>query len=435
MGKTKRALKRYKQHRETLTKQILGADKPKKPAGAPSTEPEPPDTEAGPGAVAPSMSSKILRLAREQQQELMEEHTPFSPHRLPVPSMGHTQHSDSDSSSNPESDVDESFEQTALEARAMERELGGQEAASLERFLPSEGAGRNKISDLIEQALKEKRGELSEARSQTSGVNTGLSLDASVVSLFKKVGLILSQYRAGKIPKAFKALPRLQRWEEILLLTEPDNWSAAAVYQATRLIASNAVPSRVERFYRLVLLPRIRDDIAEFGKLNYHLYAALKKSLFKPAAFFKAILLPLCTSEGCSLREACIISSLLVKTSIPILHSGACLIKLAETSEYSGPVSVFMRVLINKQYCLPYRVLDELVNYFLKFDSPKSSGLPVLWHQCLLVLAETYSKDMAPDQRQALFKLTDRLKHHSITPVVRKSLLDSEKKTGDMEVA
>ena len=433
MGKTKRSLKRYKEHRETLTKQILGAERPKKPP-APAA---PPDTEA-PVAVAPSMSSKILQLAREQQQELLEEHTPSSAHRLPAPSLGQTRHSDSDTTSDSGSDVDESFEQTALDARAMEKELGKQEAASLERFLPSEGVGRSKISDLIEQALKEKRGELSEARSQVSGVSTGLSLDASVVSLYKKVGIILSHYRSGKIPKPFKALPRLQRWEEILLLTDPDSWSAAAVYQATRLIASNAVPSRVERFYRLVLLPRIRDDIAEFGKLNYHLYAALKKSLFKPSAFFKAILLPLASTEGCSLREACIISSLLVKTSVPILHSGACLIKLAETSEYSGPVSVFMRVLINKQYCLPYRVLDQLVNYFLKFDSVQSSPLPVLWHQCLLVLVQTYSKDMAPDQRQALLKLTDRQKHHSISAVARKSLLDAENtessKTSSMEV-
>lgn len=29
-------------------------------------------------------------------------------------------------------------------------------------------------------------------------------------------------------------------------------------------------------------------------KLNYHLYQALKKAMYKPAAFFKGILLPLC---------------------------------------------------------------------------------------------------------------------------------------------
>lgn len=42
-----------------------------------------------------------------------------------------------------------------------------------------------------------------------------------------------------------------------------------------------------QRFYNLVLLPRIRDDIAEYKKLNFHLYSALKKALFKPGAWFK----------------------------------------------------------------------------------------------------------------------------------------------------
>lgn len=42
-----------------------------------------------------------------------------------------------------------------------------------------------------------------------------------------------------------------------------------------------------QRFYNLVLLPRVRDDIAEYKRLNFHLYMALQKALFKPAAWFK----------------------------------------------------------------------------------------------------------------------------------------------------
>ena len=49
-----------------------------------------------------------------------------------------------------------------------------------------------------------------------------------------------------------------------------------------------------QRFYNLVLLPRIRDDIDEYKRLNFHLYQALRKAIFKPAAFFKGIILPLC---------------------------------------------------------------------------------------------------------------------------------------------
>ena len=48
-------------------------------------------------------------------------------------------------------------------------------------------------------------------------------------------------------------------------------------------------------------------DIKEHGKLNFHLYLALKRALYKPSAFFKGVLLPLC-EDRCSLREALILS-------------------------------------------------------------------------------------------------------------------------------
>lgn len=34
-----------------------------------------------------------------------------------------------------------------------------------------------------------------------------------------------------QVPKAFKVIPNLQNWEEILYLTDPDNWTPHAVYQ------------------------------------------------------------------------------------------------------------------------------------------------------------------------------------------------------------
>ena len=48
------------------------------------------------------------------------------------------------------------------------------------------------------------------------------------------------------------------------------------------------------RFLHDFLLDKVRDDIAENKKLNYHLYMAVKKSLYKPGAFFKGLLFPLC---------------------------------------------------------------------------------------------------------------------------------------------
>ena len=109
-----------------------------------------------------------------------------------------------------------------------------------------------------------------------------------------RVGTHLSKYTVGKIPKAFKHIPSMQLWEEILYITEPENWSPNALYQATRIFASNFGAKKAERFYKLVLLPRVREDIRKNKRLHFALYQTLKKALYKPAAFFKGILFPLC---------------------------------------------------------------------------------------------------------------------------------------------
>lgn len=72
-----------------------------------------------------------------------------------------------------------------------------------------------------------------------------------------------------------------------------------------------------QRFYTLILLPRVREDIQENKCLNYHLYMALKKAVYKPGAFYKGIILPLCDMGDCTLREAVIVSSVMAKVSIP----------------------------------------------------------------------------------------------------------------------
>lgn len=55
------------------------------------------------------------------------------------------------------------------------------------------------------------------------------------------------------------------------------------------------------------MLDKVREDMRmNNGKLNVHLYEALKKGLYKPAAFFKGLLFPLCeVSLGSPARGEC----------------------------------------------------------------------------------------------------------------------------------
>jgi essential nuclear protein 1 len=245
-------------------------------------------------------------------------------------------------------------------------------------------------------------------------------MDEKVVDVYRQVGDLLKRYTTGKIPKAFKIIPALSNWEEVLYLTSPEKWSPHAMYQATRLFASNLNAKMAQRFYSLVLLPRVRDDIAEHKRLHFALYQSLKKATFKPAAFYKGILIPLCASRTCTLREAVVLSSVLTRGAIPMLHSAAALLKLAEM-QYAGTTSFFIRVLLDKKYALPFRVIDALVDHFLRFKK-ETRQLPVVWHQSLLCFVQRYKNEIRAEDKLLIRKLADLQHHYLISPEVKREL-------------
>lgn len=249
-------------------------------------------------------------------------------------------------------------------------------------------------------------------------------LPPKVVEVYTEIGKILSRYRSGKLPKAFKVIPSLSNWEEVLYLTRPDLWTPQAMFQATRIFASNLNPKMAQRFYYLVLLDAVRADIQANKKLNYHYYMALKKCVYKPAAFFKGILLPLC-KENCTLREAAIVASVLQRVSIPVHHSAVALHKLATYEEYSGVCSIFIKTLLNKKYSLPAPVIGSLVRHFASFISVDNE-LPVLWHQAFLVFCQRYKNEIKDEAREALKAVMKKHFHHKITPEIRRELFGAQ---------
>lgn len=151
-------------------------------------------------------------------------------------------------------------------------------------------------------------------------------MDPKVIATYKKLGVVMKTYRSGKLPKAFKIIPMVSNWEELLFLTQPHSWSPNATYEATKIFASNLNAKMAQRFYSLVLLDNVRDNIGKFKKLNCHLYSAVKKAIFKTSAFFRGFLLPL--AEDATAREAVIVGSILGKMSINNLDAAAAIMKL-----------------------------------------------------------------------------------------------------------
>ncbi|CAK7268860.1 snoRNA-binding rRNA-processing protein [Sporothrix epigloea] len=254
-----------------------------------------------------------------------------------------------------------------------------------------------------------------------------IDINPKVVEVYTKCGILLSRWTSGKLPKPLKILPTVPQWETLLEIANPEEWSPNACYEMTKIFVS-AKAEVGRRFMEMVILDRVRDDIRETKKLNVHLFAALKKSLFRPAAFFKGFLFPLVLSGTTTLREAQIISAALVRTSVPVLHSSAAIkglcdiaAEISPDSEGQSAISVFIKALLDKRYALPYQVVDALVIHFLRARA--SAIPPVVWHQSFLLFAQRYHDSITEDQREALLDLLLSHGHAVIGPEIRRELL------------
>jgi essential nuclear protein 1 len=356
------------------------------------------------------LSQKILDTAKKQLDDIEQEDDIDEPQQ---PQTQQIQQKIQKPHKNQKKEDDSSEDEGEEAYTAPEFELDEDEEKTLAQFMSSEKPERVSLAAKIFEKIREKGQEMT-----TDTIEQ--KFDPRIVHSYRAIGKLLSTYSTGKVPKAFKIIPTLERWEEILLFTNPDEWSPHATYQATKLFASNMNPKMAQRFYNMILLPAVRNDIHENKKLNYHLFHSLKKAIYKPSAFFKGILLPIAESKTCSLKEAVILGSVISRITIPVLHAAAALLKLAEM-EYSGTNSYFIRVLVEKKFTLPYRVVDALAIHFSKFMKEERT-LPVLWHQSLLAFVETYKTDLTVEQNAALKQLIKIHTHHLITDSIRREL-------------
>jgi len=384
-----------------------------------------------------ALSGKILKQARQQVQELEDENEIGGGKNKSSIQKKTVRLGEAPPDSDNEDDDDESqaTEGGDLDGTGFQEESGievsERDQAAFAEFMNRSEVPRRTLADIIADKINEKRTEIETVHTDLDSLGgTKVDLDPRVIEMYEGVGKILSKYRSGKVPKAFKVIPQFKNWEDLLVITAPAEWSAAAMYQATRIFTAGLKEAMAQRFFNQILLPRVRDDIDYYQRLNFHLFQAIRKALFKPGAFFKGFLLPLCEGGDCTLREAIIIGSVLARNSIPLLHSCAVMLKIAEM-EYSGANSIFLRIFFDKKYALPYRVVDSVVFHFIRFRSEKRE-LPVLWHQALLTFVQRYKGHVSSEQRDALLELLKHQGHYKITPEIRRELVNA--KCRDLQV-
>jgi len=372
-------------------------------------------------AIPRAMSNKILGEAKSQMEEIEQEVLGVT-EKSNAAFIGNTKLNAAAYHASDSEGEEEDFSDT--EDFAGEVEITDEDAALIERFMNPDAQEPRTLSDLIMERIRD---------AETSGTRVGDAgmegegtmapvpgVDEKVQEVYTEVGRLLTRYRGGKVPKALKIIPSLHNWEEVLYITAPDQWTPHAMYQATRLFASNLNPKMAQRFYNLVLLPACRADIKRNKRLHFALFQALKKSVYKPGAFYKGLMLPLCASGNCTVREAVIWSSLLARVSIPVLHSSVAVMKVAEMS-YSGVNSFFLAQLLNKKYALPHRVINALADHFCRFEN-EERALPVVWHQSLLTFLQRYQTDIRKEDKVRIKAAIKTHHHYLLTPEIRREL-------------
>lgn len=411
---------------QALTRKILSAAQEQQAAEAEAEESQPEaesddsDVATDSAPAAPSSSSRPSR--RSQHAASVQLQLEDDAVAAESADDSDAQDDDNDDARSEWRDVDCEDEEDAEDI-----ELTAEEEQSLSMFLPGRAASlaafhQPTLADLIMEKIAAKEAWDAAKSGSASGTSAPRhTVPPRVQAVYHKIGSYLNHYTSGAIPKAFKIIPTLSNWEEVLSLTQPESWSPQAVSAATRLCAAGLSEKQVEKYYTYVLLPRVRSDIVKNRKLNYHLYVAVKASLFKPTAFFKGFLLPLVTQD-CSVREAIILSSLVNKCSIPVIHSAVAILKICQQCEYSGPVCLMLKTLLNKKYSLPYKVIDELCIWFESF-SRDSRQMPLIWHQTLLAFVQRYKTELTEEQRLTIRQLLRKQSHHAVSEMVKREIV------------
>lgn len=219
-------------------------------------------------------------------------------------------------------------------------------------------------SSYLVSVVKDKETEIMTECSDITGIRPHAVIDPSMKQSCVALGEFLKMYRSGKLPKFFKTIPHLKAWEDFVELMKPEEWSSAAMREATKMFISNFKEGQAVKFLRSYLLPRVRDAIASYKRLDPHLFEAVNRSLFKAGAFMEGFLVPLCESGTCTLQEATIISGVLKKVSIKMTYSAAALLALIRLP-YSGATMLIMQALLEKKYSLPLTVIQSLADYFI----------------------------------------------------------------------
>ena len=219
-----------------------------------------------------------------------------------------------------------------------------------------------------------------------------------VLKILERTGIILKVYKSGKIPKIIKIIPLFENFEDLIWYTRPDRWSTQALFIISKIFIKKLNNFETKRFLTLIFLPRLQECIFKKENLNLYIPFISKIANLNPKIFFSSIILPFFKSSNCCKKESVVLSLILLKISFQTKHISWGLIKLLKTSQNSSKF-IILRTLLAKNYNFSYRLLDILVDFFIK---NKHRTKNVFFLKCYIIFLKNYSKFLSLEDKSRL---------------------------------
>ena len=94
--------------------------------------------------------------------------------------------------------------------------INEEDQQAFDKFTLNQPKQSRTIADLIMEKLTQKKTEIETINMDDNESRViDVHIDDRIVNMYKQIGEVLSKYRSGRLPKAFKILPTLTNWEHV----------------------------------------------------------------------------------------------------------------------------------------------------------------------------------------------------------------------------
>ena len=322
-----------------------------------------------------------------------------------------------------EEDADEQEEGAKINLPAAEDIDENDEIEDIELDLETNDEESRQLFEMFKNEIVAESNKLNKKLEKTSH-----SSNPEVIEIYKKLGVLLKNYKSGKLPKAVNVVASqkdIPDWYDLLMYSNPFQWSPNAVKAVTVLFAQTASDKRCRLFFKNILLEYVKNMLDGAKKLPRNIWDALVAASRRAKSFVLGVMIPLASEGVCTPKEVRVISALVTRVKLPGDLVNSFLVWLCEGKEITLTRTIFVARFVQKGKALAVRATDAVFGYFMQFAA-ETEVQPLIWHKALLDFAKNYARDLTTEQKEMMVEeLLVKQRKAGITEEIKKIIIES----------